>query len=227
MNLSDARQSLSACQTELQEHLNDAATITPPDYEALGLRADYFRWIRKKTKMLRNEKDFILPHKIIPNKITRRDYNYLRPDKRAIVDNYYRHDTDTGFFVINAKKTALPPADAETLTHSLVIKRGKVVWVNFGFNIGHEFRGKHPAIILKNTKSVLIVIPLSSQPPSKPEINVEVKNVHGLPHRPRWANILRIVPVSILRVDFNSPIGDVKGDVLSEISTQIALHGIK
>jgi len=227
MNLSDAQQALLACKTELQEYLNDVMVTQPPNYDDLGLRADYFKWIRRKTKLLRTEKDFVLPHKIIPNKITERDYGYLRPDKRAIVDSYYKKDAATGVYVINAKKTALPPQDAEILIHSLAIKRGKVVWVNFGFNIGHEFRGKHPAIILKNTKSVLIVIPLSSQPPSKPEMNVEVKNVHGLPYRPRWVNILRIVPISILRVDFNSPIGDVKGDILSEISAKIASHGIK
>ena len=227
MTLSDTQKALTACQIELQKHLNDVASIEPLDLDALGIRADYFGWIRKKTEILREEKIFSIPHKIIPNKITLRDYNYLRPDKRAIVDNYYKHDTSTGAYVINAKKTALSLQDAETLIHSLVIKRGKVVWVNFGFNIGHEFRGKHPAIILKNTKSVLIVILLSSQPSNKPEINVEVKNVHGLPHRPRWANILRIVPISLLRVDFNSPIGDVKGDILSEISSKISLHGIK
>jgi len=227
MSLSNAQQALTACKTELQEYFNDVVAIEPLDCDSLDLRAEYFKWTRRKTKLLRTEKDFVLPHKIIPNKITERDYNYLRSDKQAIVDKYYKKDDTAGVYVINAKKTALSQHEAETLIHSLAIKRGKVVWVNFGFNIGHEFRGKHPAIILKNTKSVLIVIPLSSQSPSKPDINVEVKNVHGLPYRPRWVNILRIVPISILRVDFNSPIGDVKGDVLSEISAKIASHGIK
>ena len=30
------------------------------------------------------------------------------------------------------------------------IVRGDVVWVEFGFNIGEEFSGRHPAVVLKN-----------------------------------------------------------------------------
>lgn len=30
-----------------------------------------------------------------------------------------------------------------------LIQRGNVLWVNFGFNIGSEFGGQHPAVIIK------------------------------------------------------------------------------
>ncbi len=30
------------------------------------------------------------------------------------------------------------------------IVRGDVIWVEFGFNIGEEFSGRHPAVVLKN-----------------------------------------------------------------------------
>jgi len=99
--------------------------------------------------------------------------------------------------------------------------------VNFGFNVGHEFSGKHPALILKNTKHTMVVIPLSSQMPNNPDINVKIDNVYGLPIKTRWGNILRIVPISIVRIDFNSRIGSVKNDILKEISDKIKLHGIK
>jgi mRNA-degrading endonuclease toxin of MazEF toxin-antitoxin module len=228
MVLSSAETALAICQNSLQGYLDDVASTEPTDLNKVKTCADYFSWVSFKTELLRCEDIFILPSKIIPNKITQHEYNYLRSDKRIIVDKYYKLDRSTGKFIINAKKTTIHQTEAETLIHSLVLKRGNVVWVNFGFNIGNEFRGKHPAIILKNTKSVMVVIPLSSQPPSKPEINVEVKTVNGLPSsRLRWANIFRIVPVSVLRIDFNSPIGDVKGVVLNEISAKISLHGIK
>ena len=29
------------------------------------------------------------------------------------------------------------------------VKRGTVIWIEFGFNIGDEFGGKHPAIVLR------------------------------------------------------------------------------
>jgi mRNA-degrading endonuclease toxin of MazEF toxin-antitoxin module len=45
------------------------------------------------------------------------------------------------------------------MLHNLVLIRGNVIWVEFGFNIGCEFGGKHPAIILKNIGEDLIVAP--------------------------------------------------------------------
>ncbi|MBQ7902085.1 MAG: hypothetical protein IJ365_09020 [Clostridia bacterium] len=36
------------------------------------------------------------------------------------------------------------------------IKRGSVVWIEFGFNIGAEFGGKHPAIVLRKTSSSVL-----------------------------------------------------------------------
>ncbi len=32
--------------------------------------------------------------------------------------------------------------------------RGAVVWIEFGFNIGNEFGGRHPAIIMRKTGSI-------------------------------------------------------------------------
>ena len=39
----------------------------------------------------------------------------------------------------------------------VILKRGNVVWIDFGFNIGNEFGGMHPAIILKNFENELIL----------------------------------------------------------------------
>ena len=219
---------LTTCKNTLQGHLDDVISAIATDPKTMKACEDYFNWITLQTELIKAEECFVLPSNIIPNKVTQHDYNYLHQDKRAIIDKYYKQDTDTGLFIINSKKTSILQEERETLIHSLVLRRGSVVWVNFGFNIGNEFRGKHPAIILKNIRNVMIVVPLSSRPPNRPEINIEVNNVNGLPSsRIRWASILRIVPISILRIDFNSPTGDVKGAILSEISNKIAAHGIK
>jgi len=93
--------------------------------------------------------------------------------------------------------------------------------------VGREFGGKHPALILKNTKDTLIVLPLSSQPPNNSDINVQIDNVYGLPLKLRWGNVLRITPISIIRIDFNSPIGSVKNDILKEVSNKVKIYGIK
>ena len=47
------------------------------------------------------------------------------------------------------------------------LKRGNVVWIDFGFNIGNEFGGMHPAIILKNFDNEIFVLPISSKKPKE------------------------------------------------------------
>ena len=71
------------------------------------------------------------------------------------------------------------------------------------------------------------MLPLSSKTPNNLDINVEIASVYGLPLKVRWGNILRITPVSIIRIDFDSPIGSVKNDVLKDISAKVQAHGIK
>ena len=97
--------------------------------------------------------------------------------------------------------------------------RGAVAWVEFGFNIGNEFGGRHPAIILRKTGKSIFVIPLSSQEPSeKKDYHVKIEKVYGFKNMIRWTNVLKLQNVSIQRVDFNSSIGNIKGSVLNDIN---------
>jgi mRNA-degrading endonuclease toxin of MazEF toxin-antitoxin module len=225
--LEDVKVSLQNCQNTLQKHFDDIAGSDSADDEALKLRGEYFKWVNLKTALIGSEKDFILPRNALPNKVSDYVYNYLYQEKRDVVDKYYKKDSDTGDFTIHVTKKNVPQSDAEVLIHSLVLRRGNVVWVHLGFNVGSEFGGHHPALILKNAKRSLFVLPLSSQPPKYPDLNVKVDKVYGLPLMVRWGNVLRIVSVSILRVDFDSPIGSVKNHILNDVSEKIRLYGIK
>ena len=56
--------------------------------------------------------------------------------------------------------------------HKLIgYKRGDIVFVNFGFNIGSEFGGEHYAVVIDNNNdrnsSTITVVPLSSYKPGK------------------------------------------------------------
>lgn len=92
-----------------------------------------------------------------------------------------------------------------------MIKRGNIVWVDFGFNIGSEFGGRHPAIILRtfNGSDTITVIPLDSSPIDQKILNkrktkgywVEISNIYNMSFRPRWVNTLRVTTVSVIRVD--------------------------
>jgi len=53
------------------------------------------------------------------------------------------------------------------LSDNVRIKRGEVFWVNFGYNIGDEFSGRHPAIVLKSSRTMCVVLPLSSKEPTE------------------------------------------------------------
>lgn len=102
------------------------------------------------------------------------------------------------------------------------IKRGSVIWIEFGFNIGDEFGGKHPAIVLRKTGSSVFVIPLSSKEPTqvKPH-HVKIEKVYGFKNIIRWANVLRLINVSLQRVDTSASIGNIKGADLDRINDAI------
>lgn len=100
--------------------------------------------------------------------------------------------------------------------------RGAVVWIEFGFNIGNEFGGRHPAIILRKTGSSIFVVPLSSQEPNeKKDYHVKVEKVYGFRSMVRWTNVLKLQNVSIQRVDTTASMGNVKGDVLNDINNAL------
>lgn len=107
------------------------------------------------------------------------------------------------------------------------IVRGSVVWVEFGFNIGREFGGKHPAIVLRRTGDSVFVVPLSSQEPTNPQkYHVKVEKVYGFKNIVRWTNVLKIQNVSIQRIDFNASIGNVKGCILNNINDALKVSHI-
>lgn len=125
--------------------------------------------------------------------------------------------------VSNEKTFTIPP--------NIDLRRTKVFWVEFGFNIGQEFGGKHPAIILRVSGEQVFVLPLSSQSPDENKKNlpmyVKIPIVFDLPPMIRWVNVLNITCVSIQRIDFESKSGRVPGPILDKISEAISKSGIR
>lgn len=134
--------------------------------------------------------------------------------KRTI--NYLKWTKTKTDIILNEKSYTIPDA------YKGQLKRGKVVWVDFGFNIDEEFGGRHPAIILKLFGNSMYCIPIDSGhiPDDKKEKNyaVDIPFVFDLPRMPRWCNVLRLRSVSCQRIDFSSPIGRIKGEKLDEIN---------
>lgn len=105
-----------------------------------------------------------------------------------------------------------------------IITRGKAFWIHFGFNIGQEFGGHHPGIVLKTGGQTAIVVPLSTQEPTpyqKTLVNyVEVESIPSFPilGYSRWINLLNTMPISFQRFDDDGKVGKVPGPIMSTIS---------
>lgn len=210
----------------------------------------YFTWIRDKTEKIENEKDeeFIYNNMIrytLKNyKIDK--YTYERLDKKLkniVNDNYILKNNNYIFNNINISKS-----DILLLAKKILFKRGNVVWIDFGFNIGNEFGGMHPAIILKNFNNELFVLPVSSKIPkeyikieqeykngkitfeecekkkSKITEIIQIDSIYRFKNMIRWANITRMKKVSILRLNFSGTIGKIDGKYLSLINEKIDLE---
>lgn len=124
-----------------------------------------------------------------------------------------------------------------------ILKRGNIVWVDFGFNIGSEFGGRHPAIILKRLRQInqILVIPLdsSSENPITEQkressdywIKIQAEEIWGMQDDiVRWANVFNITQISNLRVDFfdlngNYKFFSVDYEVLDRIDRKIEILG--
>lgn len=220
--MDDANHSFNNTVSTLRKHFTQIDFHEP---EQIKLANEYYKWTTLKTNLILDEKSFQISPIALPNTIKKDTYQWLRPEKQAVVSKYYCYDKETDKYIISVKKDSVPNEDIEIIARSLVLIRKAVVWVDFGYNIGTEFGGRHPAIILKNLKDSLIVIPLSSQEPKTMDYSVKVEKVYGYPLMPRWANVTRITQVSLSRVHFEK-IGDVKPNVLKQISEKMKSCGI-
>ena len=207
----------------------------------------YFTWIRTKTKKIENEKDIdyiyknIVQYTLKNYKIDKYNYERLNKQLKNIVKNNYALKKNNYIF----NNTNISKEDTMLLTKKVLLKRGNVIWIDFGFNIGNEFGGMHPAIILKNFDNEIFVLPISSKKPKeykkleqdyhnkkitleecekkKEQITeiVQIDNIYRFKDMIRWANITRMKKVSILRLNFNGTIGKVDGKYLSTINEKI------
>ena len=210
----------------------------------------YFTWIRDKTKKIENEKDInyiyknIVQYTLKNYKIDKYNYERLNKQLKNIVKNNYALKKNNYIF----NNTNISKEDAMLLTKKVLLKRGNVVWIDFGFNIGNEFGGMHPAIILKNFDNEIFVLPISSKKPKeykkleqdyhnkkitleecikkKGQITeiVQIDNIYRFKDMIRWTNITRMKKVSILRLNFSGTIGKVDGKYLSMINEKIGIE---
>lgn len=161
------------------------------------------------------------------------DLLYILNNAKSTLDNYYEIHKDENFYnKRNTPKHYLEWVDTKTkiiMNSSEFIEkskeyivRGDVVWVEFGFNIGEEFSGRHPAMVLKNGGKTLLVLPITSKKPTEKQLAsktyIELGKIYNFKTMRRWVNIFNINPISIERIDFTKKKGNIKGIDLDTIS---------
>lgn len=103
-------------------------------------------------------------------------------------------------------------------------RRGQVIWVDFGFNVGYEFGGDHPAVVLVDAhpyNQKVLVLPLTSKQPSKQFMHhVHVGKIPGL-KQDHWASVYEIRSIDKLRTRMNVQASLVSGNILNTISDTI------
>lgn len=210
----------------------------------------YFTWLADKTEKVMNEKDekYIYTNVLnntLPNYvITQYTFNKSNKTiKNIIKKNYNLRENKYTF-----SNSKISVDDVKRLMKYVLFKRGNVIWLDFGFNIGNEFGGMHPAVILKNFDNDLFVVPISSKKPPEylkieqdlkdKKINeaesqkrkdsiteiIELSKINGFRNMLRWARITRMQKISMLRVNFSGTIGTLNGIDMDIIADKITLE---
>lgn len=207
----EAKKSLETCYQSMNP-LNDIS---------IKRHYNYYDWIDNKSYLFKDERSFKIPFNVLPTKIDSNTYQWLRPDKKEIFNRYYSYNKSENNYLISVNRKNISYDDIEILVNTLIFKRKNVVWAEFGCNLGHEFGGKHPALILKKMKEALLVLPISSKEPNPNSKSVKIEHIYNFPNGERWVNLSRIKEISIIRVDYYSKIGNVNSKLMQEISEKL------
>ena len=115
----------------------------------------YFTWVKDKTKIIENEKNEnyiytnVIKHTLPNYVITRYTFNKANKKVKSIIkENYTFKDNKYTF-----NNTNISVEDAKIIMKYVLFKRGNVVWIDFGFNIGNEFK----IVMYKSLENILYI----------------------------------------------------------------------
>lgn len=203
----------SICVHQSFNDLNTTATqhytaIDHSDTDKVKIWTHLFNWTRTKFDKFATEHEVVIPWEYIPKKIDAFEFSKLDATCKAVVLKYYIELDEAGNKIYKRQPAACAASQQEihSLVKSMIFKRSKVVWVDFGCNLGNEFGGIHPAVILKRSGDNLIVLPLSSgSAPTKDSFIVEVPLVYQFSKKiPRWTSVHRMRTIHPKRILFTS-----------------------
>lgn len=157
-------------------------------------------------------------------------YNKAVSSLRNFTDNTNKEDNENikrtiNYLEWNSFKTDIINSESDFILPSNfneVVRRCNVIWVHFGFNIGFEFGGHHPAIVVRKMGNAVYVIPLDSGniPDDKRDKDylIPIRYVYNFPKIPRHCNVYNMVKIDYRRIDFSQNIGMISGKDMDKIS---------
>lgn len=122
---------------------------------------------------------------------------------RSYVNMYYKKSNDTdNYNLVVENDDYLYSGGDDYLISYLVFKQGKVVWVDFGENVGFEFSGIHPALIIGRPENrMLTVLPIVNMNASERNPEVVIIDIKNDSEKFGVALINEIKNISIYRID--------------------------
>jgi mRNA-degrading endonuclease toxin of MazEF toxin-antitoxin module len=206
---------------ETKQSLSNVVAMTdstnPEDVKRTTLFLD---WITSHCDYFYKERNpLMLSETILPPYLNAYIHSHSDPLLQAIYSKYYVESTPNKW---TRNGIVFSSYDLEYLIRKIVLVPRNVVWVDFGFNIGMEFGGPHPALILRSFVDSLLVAPLSSGT-AKPGSNIEidVPLIYNYSFRPRITNVCWIRNISIFRVKFDEKSGSINAKHYTEIVKKI------
>ena len=184
----------------------------------------FYSALETQCKLLQCEqKPFTVTSASIPATLSINDFVFYSRYISAELGRCYVK-TATDYSLVSS---GISDSDATKIYCAIYLQRRNVVWIDFGFNVGREFGGKHPAIILKNIMNeTLVVLPVSTNKSGKVGNDTTIvfspTDLCSMPSiRDRITYINRITNISVYRVDVTSPVGSLKEDKFEEIITKL------
>jgi mRNA interferase MazF len=107
-------------------------------------------------------------------------YNNILQLKKLNIDNYYCANLLDWFNEVVLKNIAIYKSkQSDTQMDQELFKKERqcIYWIDFGRNIGSEFRDFHFAVVMYESKCTALVIPLTSKKDHDPKWIEENKNV--------------------------------------------------
>lgn len=108
------------------------------DSDDVSRTLGYLEWIDKKTKLIQNENDIIVPQTFLPTKIINYQYGKLNPDEKTYIRGFYRRIKQSDDFLTLDGNLTMSNENCLNLAKILALIRGYIECVVLITNVKNK-----------------------------------------------------------------------------------------